>query len=107
MKMFMGGLLMTILGVVIYNLAVEMIEEVMNFTITQINGVEFQSMNTPSISGFAGWILASVKLPIHSCEQRPVLGQSHLRTPRWNNMVLQGPISAATNMRWQLPLTFC
>ena len=62
-KVFMSGVLMVILSIVLYNLAVEMIEESMNFALVQINGESVSGYQNPSISGFAGWFLAQVKLP--------------------------------------------
>lgn len=64
MKAFMGGLFMTVLGVVLYNLAVSMIEESLDYALTEINSVsQGQSISSASISGFAGWFLANLKVP--------------------------------------------
>lgn len=63
LKFFMSGVLMTIIGVVLYNIIVDVIEEVMNFALAQVNGVSAGSITSPTISGFAGWFLAQVKLP--------------------------------------------
>lgn len=63
LKFFLGGLLMAVLGVVLYNLAVSTIEEVFNFIIVQMAGVSADGITSPTISGFAGWFLAAVKLP--------------------------------------------
>lgn len=63
LKFFMSGVLMTIIGIILYNMVVEIIEEVMNFALTQINGVSTGAVISPTISGFAGWFLTQVKLP--------------------------------------------
>lgn len=63
LKFFMSGVLMSIIGIILYNLVVDVIEEVMNFTLTQINGVTTTGIASPTISGFAGWFLAQIKLP--------------------------------------------
>jgi len=61
LKFFIGGVLMTILGIVLYNGVVGIIEEVMNFALAQINGVSMGSVTSPTISGFGGWMLAQLK----------------------------------------------
>ena len=63
LKFFMSGVMMTILAVVLYNLCVTTIEEVMNFAIVQIGGAGIGSVSSPTITGFAGWFLAQIKLP--------------------------------------------
>lgn len=62
-KTFMSGLLMTILAIILYNLFVETTEEILNFTLSKINGVDSSGITNPSISGFAGWVVAQLKLP--------------------------------------------
>jgi hypothetical protein len=62
-KVFAGGLMMTIIGVVLYNLMVTTVQEVLNFALTKINGVSVSGVSSPTITGFAGWFLAQVKLP--------------------------------------------
>jgi len=62
-KGFMGGLLMTIIAVVLYNLFVTTITEIMNFSLAQISGSSMGSVSSPTISGFAGWFLAQLKVP--------------------------------------------
>lgn len=62
-KFFMSGVYMTILAVVLYNLCVTTIQEVMNFAIEQIGGAGIGSVSNPTITGFAGWFLAQIKLP--------------------------------------------
>jgi hypothetical protein len=63
LKFFMSGVMMTIIAIVLYNGVVEIIQEVMNFALTQVNGVAVDGISSPSISGFAGWFLAQVKVP--------------------------------------------
>lgn len=63
LKFFMGGVLMAVLGVVLYNLIVSTIEEVFNFAIAQMGGVSSAGITSPTITGFAGWFLAAVKMP--------------------------------------------
>lgn len=63
LKVFAGGLMMTIGAVVLYNIVVELIEESLNFGIAQISGVSAGGVSSPSITGFAGWFVASIKVP--------------------------------------------
>ncbi len=63
LKFFMGGLMMTIGAVVLYNLLVEVVEETLNFGLAQISGVSAEGIASPSITGFAGWFIASIKVP--------------------------------------------
>lgn len=63
LKFFAGGLMMTILAVVLYNGVVLMIEESLNFALGQINGVSTGTITSPSLTGFGGWFLAQVKMP--------------------------------------------
>lgn len=63
LKTFASGALMIILGIILYNLAVDVVQEVMNFAITRINGVGFNGIGNSSFTGFAGWFLAQVKIP--------------------------------------------
>lgn len=63
LKFFAGGLMMAILGVVLYNIIVEVVQETLNFGIAQISGVSSSGISSPSISGFAGWFLANIKVP--------------------------------------------
>lgn len=62
-KFFMGGIFMMILAIILYNLIVEVVEETLNFGIAQISGVSAQGISSPTISGFAGWFIASIKVP--------------------------------------------
>ncbi|PKN53386.1 MAG: hypothetical protein CVU55_01830 [Deltaproteobacteria bacterium HGW-Deltaproteobacteria-13] len=59
----MSGVYMVILGIILYNLVVEILEEVMNYAITTIGGVSVAGFTSPSLTGFAGWFLAQIKLP--------------------------------------------
>ena len=59
----MGIGFMLILGIILYNLAVEMIEETLNFALSQVNEVSAGQITGPTISGFAGWFLAQIKIP--------------------------------------------
>lgn len=63
LKTFMGGLMMTILAIILYNLFVEATQEILNFTLSKINGVNSSEITNPSLSGFAGWAVAQLKLP--------------------------------------------
>lgn len=62
-KTFASGALMVILGIILYNLVVDIVQEVMNFAITKINGVSINYANNPTFTGFAGWVLAQFKVP--------------------------------------------
>lgn len=61
LKVFMSGVLMTILAIVGYNLVVDVVEEVMNFALAQIQGTDFGDIQAQSLSGFAAWFLAQLK----------------------------------------------
>lgn len=63
LKTFMGGLMMTILAIILYNLFVETTQEMLNFALAKINGVNSSGIANPSVSGFAGWAVAQLKLP--------------------------------------------
>lgn len=63
LKVFMGGGLMIILGITVYNLVVDIIEEVLNFVLAQVNGVSVGNVVQPSITGFAAWALTGLKFP--------------------------------------------
>jgi hypothetical protein len=54
---------MVTLGIILYNLAVDTIEEVMNFALTQMNTASVGSVTNPTFSGFAGWVLSAFKVP--------------------------------------------
>jgi len=63
LKGFLSIVFMSILGIIFYNLLVEVIQEVMNFTINQLNGSGIGGVSTPTLSGFAGWCATQLKLP--------------------------------------------
>ncbi len=63
MKTFMAGLLMTIIGVVLYNLLVATVQEVFNFAIAQAGGVSIGTITNPTLTGFAGWFLGMMRVP--------------------------------------------
>jgi ABC-type branched-subunit amino acid transport system permease subunit len=63
LKSFLNVAFMAVLGIIFYNLAVEMVQEAMTFSINQINGQSYGSVTSPSFSGFAGWVIAQMKLP--------------------------------------------
>jgi hypothetical protein len=62
-KVFMGGLLMTIFGVVLYNLLVSTVQEVFNFAISKAGNVNPGSITSPTFTGFAGWFLSNMYVP--------------------------------------------
>jgi len=62
-KVFLSGVFTVIIGVVLYNLLVTTIQEIMTFSINQISGADMGSVTSPTISGFAGWFLAQIKIP--------------------------------------------
>lgn len=62
-KTLLSFIVLTVIGIIFYNLIVQVIEEIMSFTLTQINGAAYQSPTNPSISGFAGWFIAQLKIP--------------------------------------------
>lgn len=63
LKFFMGGLLMTILGVVLYNGLVQVVQEVFNFAITQAGASAPGAITSPTVTGFAGWFLSNMYVP--------------------------------------------
>lgn len=63
LKMFMGGLFMTILAISGYNLVVEIVAEVLEFSLGQMSTIEGGTAPTASITGFAGWFLSCLKVP--------------------------------------------
>lgn len=62
-KVLLSFLVVTVLGIIFYNLVVEIIEEVMTFALSAINGADYRSMSIPSFSGFSGWFIAQIKIP--------------------------------------------
>lgn len=63
MKFFMGGLMMTILALILYNLICEVVGETLNFAVAQIGGVTAATITNPTISGAAGYVLGAIKFP--------------------------------------------
>jgi len=65
-RVFLGGLFMTIIAVVGYNLVVEILDELMAFTLTEINSIDAPESGTVAqISGFGAWV--ADKLKLHEC----------------------------------------
>lgn len=62
-RTFLVWLITITLGVVFYNLICEVIQELLNFALSQINGTSIGSVSNPSFSGFAGWCLGQLKVP--------------------------------------------
>jgi len=62
LKAFLQLVVLTVLGIIFYNLIVEVIQESMNFALAQFGDAP-GSVGTQSISGFGGWFAAQVKLP--------------------------------------------
>jgi hypothetical protein len=63
LKGFASGVMMVVLGVVLYNGVVLIVEECMNFAVAQIGGVSTGTITSPTITGFAGWFLSTIKVP--------------------------------------------
>ena len=63
LKVFMGGLFMTILAVIAYNLIVEVVSETLEFAMTKIAGQTVSGVTNPNITGFAGWFIGQIKIP--------------------------------------------
>lgn len=61
-KTFLSVMFMAILGIIFYNLMVEVIQESMNFALTQMGSTP-GSVTAPTITGFAGWVAAQCKIP--------------------------------------------
>lgn len=62
-KLFMSGIFMTVGAIILYNLIVEVVDELMTFTLAQISGVGVGSVTSPTITGFAGWWISELKGP--------------------------------------------
>jgi len=62
-KSFFAGFMVICLGIIFYNLAAEILQEVLNFAISQVSGTSFETPANPSFSGFAGWFLGQLKIP--------------------------------------------
>jgi hypothetical protein len=63
LKAFIGGLFLSALAIILYNLGVEAIEEILNFTIAKVSGQNYGEFTNPSVTGFVGWVIAQLKLP--------------------------------------------
>lgn len=63
LKTFFSLMFMTIIGVVLYNLACDVIEEILNFTVSHLSGTSVGTVTNPSFSGFAGWMISNLKIP--------------------------------------------
>ena len=63
LKTFAAGMFMTVLGIILYNSLVAIVEECLNFAVAQISGVSAGTITNPTIAGFAGWFLSQVKVP--------------------------------------------
>lgn len=63
LKVFAGGLFMTILGVVAYNLIVDVVAETLEFATAKISGQTVEGVINPNITGFTGWFLGQIKIP--------------------------------------------
>jgi hypothetical protein len=63
LKVFMGGLFMTVLAVIGYNLIVEVVSETLEFAMLKISGQTVSGVTNPNITGFAGWFIAQIKIP--------------------------------------------
>jgi hypothetical protein len=61
-KTFLSVMFMAILGIIFYNLMVEVIQESMNFALTKMGDAP-GSVSAGSISGFSGWVAAQCKVP--------------------------------------------
>jgi hypothetical protein len=62
-KTFLSVIFMTILGVIFYNLACDVIEEILNFAVSHISGSPSGVVTNPTFSGFAGWVISNLKIP--------------------------------------------
>ncbi len=63
LKTFMSVIFMTIIGIILYNLACDVIEEILDFTISNISGSPEGVITSVSFSGFAGWVICQLKIP--------------------------------------------
>lgn len=63
LKVFMGGLFMTILAIIGYNLIVEVVSESLEFAVSKISGQTINGVTNPSVTGFAGWFIGQIKIP--------------------------------------------
>lgn len=63
LKFFMSGVMMTILGIIIYNLICEVIQEILNFGLAKIGAISSTGITGPSVSGFAAWLAIQLRAP--------------------------------------------
>lgn len=63
LRTFLAGLFMTIIGIVIYNLAVEMFIEVANFAVSKAGSLASPGAAIESITGFAAWFCMLMRVP--------------------------------------------
>lgn len=62
-RALMYFLIVTVIGVVLYNLTVDIVTEVENFALSRLSGVSSPTMpSLGSISGFAAWIAGELKI---------------------------------------------
>lgn len=62
-KTLLFTLVTAVMGIIFYNLICEVIQEIMNFAISQMSGQSYGDPLSPSFSGFVGWCLAQLKIP--------------------------------------------
>jgi hypothetical protein len=55
LKVFLGGLFMTIIGIVMYNVITDLINEALIFTLTQMDSLDVGSGATATYTGVAAW----------------------------------------------------
>jgi hypothetical protein len=64
-RAFLGVAMMAIVGIVLYNLLVDVVEELLQFVVNQISGITVPGagMGAVTYSGFAAWLATGLKLP--------------------------------------------
>lgn len=62
-KAFVGVGLPLILGIIGYNVVVELIQEVMTFALSEMGAVSTSGIANPTISGFAAWLAIQFRIP--------------------------------------------
>lgn len=62
MKSLVSLVVLSVLGIIFYNLLVEVIQESMNFALTQLGNTP-GTVPSQSLSGFSGWFAAQIKIP--------------------------------------------
>lgn len=63
LKTLVFTLVTAVLGIVLYNLMCEVVQELMEFAVSQISGESFTNPLNPTFSGFVGWSFAQLKIP--------------------------------------------